>query len=445
MEQVSVGGDYGTAGRGSAKKALSCGGGGFIVRVDGNHDHNVNVKKLTSVKCKSVYDDSTYEVSSDLGTENKGTSGFNTCEGSGLVGFRIGTHENVETLYPICKPWGSNTVDFSSPSRMGKSQKTWNTSCRMGVDGKKQDMSQYDAGPFTYIQTLTGYDGQKWGNLVGLGYTCTNLEHVLPYRKDNPDVMPKVDCCTNPNPGFGCSQMKMAMAAGRPSFDCESVMDNYCDGQSGKFMQPPCDRWFSDPGRKRKRAAKLWEYCQAGNNFDTTACKEFCTVDTGAATEFPEYKAMCNTLYDTKCADEANLSRDVCSCHRPFGTYKNADLITKIHGLEDPRCYFQECIKTGYHKMYREQLGCPKCLQNLQVNVDAATDTELTNIKNVCNVPGTEQSPPPPPPPFDPPSPLTPFTTDQETPNVTVTNNNTVIIVGVAGGMLFLLFLIALA
>lgn len=439
MEQVNVGGDYGTGARGSGKNVLSCGGGGYIIKVNGNHDHNRDIKKFTSLLCKSVYDDSEYEVHSNLGTDPGGGSGFNSCKelgaGMGLVGFRTGSDASLETLSPICKQWGANKVDFSSQSRMGKSQKTWNNSCMTGINATKQDLAEYGAGPYTYVQELTGYNGQRFGNVVGFGYTCANMEHVLKYRKDNPDVTPKVECCTSPSPSFGCSQMKTAMAAGRPSFNCDSVMRSYCDGASGKFLEPACATWYSDPTRKRERASKVWEYCQAGNNFETALCKEFCTSDTGASTEFPEYKGMCNTLYDTKCADENNQGRDVCSCHRPFSSYTNADMITKIHGLEDPRCYFQECIKTGYHKMPRNTLGCPQCLQNLEVNIGAATDTELQNIRNVCNVPGEEDADAPPEPEY----------TDPDPPITKGNNNQTLIIAAVAGGMMLLLLVIAIA
>lgn len=125
-------------------------------------------------------------------------------------------------------------------------------------------------------------------------------------------------------------------------------------------------------------------YC--ARNPDTDVCKEACTASTGTDPTTPGFtKTWCNTLYANYCADQANQSRPICACHLPWSQYAGSDLVTQsFPNFQEPLCWFNNCKSTGYYRGLPSNL-CPKCLQNLTINIGANSKADIENISQSCS------------------------------------------------------------
>ncbi|KAK9827217.1 hypothetical protein WJX74_010740 [Apatococcus lobatus] len=125
-------------------------------------------------------------------------------------------------------------------------------------------------------------------------------------------------------------------------------------------------------------------YCT--RNPDTDVCKQACTASTGTDPTTPGFtKDFCNNLYANYCADQANQSRSICACHLPWSSYPGSDLVSQsFPNFQEPLCWFNNCKSTGYYKGLPSNL-CPKCLQNLTINIGANSKADIENISQSCN------------------------------------------------------------
>lgn len=136
-----------------------------------------------------------------------------------------------------------------------------------------------------------------------------------------------------------------------------------------------------------------WADCV--RNPDTDACKANCTASTGLEPTAAGFnKESCNALYKNYCADPTNQSRPICACSLPWTSYPGADLVSQsFPNFQEPICWFNSCKATGYMKGLPSDL-CPKCLQNLTINIGADSKADLANISQSCgSTPSTGTTP----------------------------------------------------
>lgn len=131
-------------------------------------------------------------------------------------------------------------------------------------------------------------------------------------------------------------------------------------------------------------AATTWSDCV--RNPDTDACKNACTASTGLDPTTPGFtKEACNNLYKNYCADQSNQSRPICACNLPWASYPGAALVSQsFPNFQEPLCWFNNCKATGYMKGLPSNL-CPKCLQNLTINIGADSKADIENISQQCS------------------------------------------------------------
>lgn len=128
-----------------------------------------------------------------------------------------------------------------------------------------------------------------------------------------------------------------------------------------------------------------WEDCV--RNPDTDACKANCTASTGLPTSAAGFsKESCNALYSKYCSDPANQSRPICACSLPWSSYPGSNLVSQsFPNFQEPICWFNSCKATGYMKGLPSNL-CPKCLQNLTINIGAdVKQADIQNISQTCS------------------------------------------------------------
>ncbi len=134
------------------------------------------------------------------------------------------------------------------------------------------------------------------------------------------------------------------------------------------------------------------EYC--ARNPDTDICKQACTASTGTTPITPGFtKDWCNNLYKNYCADQSNQSRPICACNLPWASYPGADLVSQsFPNFQEPLCWFNNCKSTGYYKGLPSDL-CPKCLQNLTINIGADSKADIENISQQCSSSSSPSAP----------------------------------------------------
>ena len=125
-------------------------------------------------------------------------------------------------------------------------------------------------------------------------------------------------------------------------------------------------------------------YCS--RNPDTDVCKQACSASTGTEPSTPGFtKNWCNNLYQNYCADQANQSRPICACNLPWDQYPGAKLVSQsFPNFQEPLCWFSSCKTKGYYKGLPSNL-CPKCLQNLTINIGADSQADINNISQSCS------------------------------------------------------------
>ena len=137
-----------------------------------------------------------------------------------------------------------------------------------------------------------------------------------------------------------------------------------------------------------------------------------------------------------------NQSRPICACHLPWTSYPGADLVSQsFPNFQEPLCWFNNCKSTGYMKGLPSNL-CPKCLQNLTINIGANSKADIDNISQSCDLSsGSGSTPVAHPLPTPTPAPSTPTTSAAST----WLQANAVVVAAVAAAVLLLLIIVVTA
>ena len=376
-------GPYGTNTH-TAVNQFACPAGSYITGVNGKAGDDVDA--ITGVSCKNIVTgaSTTPAGSAPLGDSSGGGGKSFICnqsgQGDGLWGWQVRAQTEVEGLNGWCAP---AFPGGASPSVGSTNQ------YRAGQWGNQSAMTNSYCPNGWLVQSLSGATSLHDKYLTDFTFTCRNFNSMASISTH------PLACCAGTDTSQECQEVK-------PFLDCGNVLAAHCSVGDNIFSDLTCAAAVTNGAISANDANTMKvQWCYTGNNFSSTSCQNLCTYNTGADTGATissstatggttNLKRSCNTLYAAACSNSVNqqlYGNGICSCQLPWESYPGAGVIDQIKNApQEPGCYFHQCREEGYLKQPIAALDCPKCVQNLVVNMQNTTDSTISNIAQSCNV-----------------------------------------------------------
>lgn len=363
------------------------------------------VDQLNGLGCRNII---TGDTTTTGGNGSLGTSGggvpvtLTSNNGEGNHALYIRNHNEVEHIMPI---WRRGTgpgqccdgAEYDASDLFGP---------RQGNNWRK-----YYCDPNHMINSISGGASGNGGKLTNFSFSCRNFANMTNIGK-NP-----LNCCSGIDTSQDCQDVKQYL-------NCPAKLKTYCGTNDNIMSDNICQTAVGNKTIGEQDANSLrFAWCSQGSNFANQHCLDLCNATTGIddnkmTNNGENLKQQCNALYSQKCADPANQTAhgtDICSCSLPWTSYPGYALLAKIPGApQSPQCYFAQCRSKGYLDKPVAAYSCPQCIQNQLIDVKNASNVNLQNISQSCNISQGTQ-----------PDTTTPATTTASTATSTATSTTT--------------------
>lgn len=355
-----------------SNKALSCPAGSYITQVHGHA--GADVDNITGITCRDVVTGDISQQSGQLG--HSGGNGVDLlCNGTdGIVGFNVNTRASnqsggeVNGLKAACRGIGDSSGNNTLTGCWG---------------GGNCNGDTYTCPAGTYAVAVYGGQSNRQGYLNQFYWDCKPLTAMQGISGNN---VARGKCLVGDDGSAECGDLKGSL---QKLGSANADVRDYCKQGTNIATSQSCARRYNTDGSNTDYQDIMMGtggYCQQGNNFNTDLCKQFCTADSGKGLP-NSMKEKCNTLFMTQCQKPKNVSLPVCNSLQPWEAYPGASAINKIPAApQEPMCYFSDVRAYGYKKAPLTDLSCPDCVQNQTISIVDASNTNLSNIKQTCNI-----------------------------------------------------------